>query len=139
MWANQFTITVASERAFRDMIGRGGTLSARMRHRLAIVSSEPAGTRTQDLRINLQPGSGSNYLPDNSICRKEPELAPSPDKQPAVPTGDPDLARILAVWPTLPDHIRAAILALVTTSGAGLSVRRAYSLIVLSRFVRTTT
>jgi hypothetical protein len=29
---------------------------------------------------------------------------------------DPDLARILDVWPTLPDHIKAAVLALVATA-----------------------
>jgi hypothetical protein len=27
----------------------------------------------------------------------------------------PDLARVVEAWPTLPDHIRAAILALVNT------------------------
>ena len=30
---------------------------------------------------------------------------------------DPDLARLLAAWPTLPPHIRAALLALVQTAG----------------------
>jgi hypothetical protein len=29
---------------------------------------------------------------------------------------DPDLARIVEAWPTLPDHIRAAILALIVTA-----------------------
>jgi hypothetical protein len=34
---------------------------------------------------------------------------------PALPT-DPDLVRILDAWPTLPAHIKAAILALLTTA-----------------------
>jgi hypothetical protein len=29
---------------------------------------------------------------------------------------DPDLAHLCSTWPTLPDHIRAAILALVATA-----------------------
>jgi hypothetical protein len=29
---------------------------------------------------------------------------------------DPDLARVVEAWPTLPDHIRAAILALASTA-----------------------
>jgi hypothetical protein len=29
---------------------------------------------------------------------------------------DPDLARVLDAWPTLPPHVRAAILALVATA-----------------------
>jgi hypothetical protein len=31
--------------------------------------------------------------------------------------GDPDLARMVAAWPTLPQHIRAAVLALVEGAG----------------------
>jgi hypothetical protein len=30
---------------------------------------------------------------------------------------DPDLAEIIIRWPALPDHIRAAVLALVGTAG----------------------
>jgi hypothetical protein len=29
---------------------------------------------------------------------------------------DPDLARVIDAWPDLPDHIRAAVLALVGTT-----------------------
>ncbi|HLN26305.1 MAG TPA: hypothetical protein VK395_01020 [Gemmataceae bacterium] len=32
---------------------------------------------------------------------------------------DPDLARVLAAWPILPEHIKAAILALVETGRRG--------------------
>ncbi len=34
---------------------------------------------------------------------------------PAAPTLDPELARIVAAWPDLPDPIRRAVLALVGT------------------------
>jgi hypothetical protein len=30
---------------------------------------------------------------------------------------DPELARVIDAWPDLPDHIRAAVLALVGTAG----------------------
>lgn len=33
--------------------------------------------------------------------------------RPAEP--DPDLSRVISSWPTLPDHIRAAVLALIGT------------------------
>jgi hypothetical protein len=50
---------------------------------------------------------------------------PSPDKLDAKLSNkpDPDLAQIVAVWPNLPDHIKAAILALVKTVGGGKSWR----------------
>jgi hypothetical protein len=37
-------------------------------------------------------------------------LAPDPLKAPAA---DPDLTRVAAAWPGLPEHIKAAVLALV--------------------------
>jgi hypothetical protein len=57
--------------------------------------------------------------------RETPEkTALSPEggaKSGALPTepniSDPDLARIIVAWPDLPDHIRAAVLALVGTVG----------------------
>ena len=33
------------------------------------------------------------------------------------PVIDPELARIVEVWPDLPEHIRAAVMALVTSAG----------------------
>jgi hypothetical protein len=40
----------------------------------------------------------------------------SPETAPAVaPPQDENLARLLTAWPTLPEHIRQAILALLTT------------------------
>jgi hypothetical protein len=41
--------------------------------------------------------------PDRALTKLAPDL-------------DPDLARIVAAWPTLPRPIKAAILALVVTS-----------------------
>jgi hypothetical protein len=35
----------------------------------------------------------------------------------AQPEADPDLARVRAKWPSLPLHIKAAVLALVGTAG----------------------
>ncbi len=37
-----------------------------------------------------------------------------PDARP--PVSDPDLARVLALWPTLPKHIKRAILTLISAS-----------------------
>ncbi|HEV2946080.1 MAG TPA: hypothetical protein VGX70_01810 [Gemmataceae bacterium] len=35
----------------------------------------------------------------------------------ATVSSDPELARVVEAWPTLPNRIRAAVLALVTTAG----------------------
>jgi hypothetical protein len=42
---------------------------------------------------------------------------------PDLRTLDPDLAHILDAWPTLPAHIKAAVLALVATTDAAPKVR----------------
>ena len=34
-----------------------------------------------------------------------------------VRAADPDLSRVLAAWPNLPPHLRAAVLALIGTAG----------------------
>lgn len=46
-----------------------------------------------------------------------PQLTPNSRKQPEIDTQNlpPDLAEIVAVWPQLPKHIKAAITALVDT------------------------
>ena len=94
------------------------------------------GRKARDLRpIDQLPGQDSNLdkesqktfqdehkvLPDNAsgdgldrfargFARKESNPPPS---GPATPVTDPDLARILDAWPTLPAPIRRAVLALI--------------------------
>ena len=50
-----------------------------------------------------------------------PQLTPKSRKHPEIDTQNllPDLAEIVAVWPELPGHIRAAIMALVQTNRVG--------------------
>jgi hypothetical protein len=54
-------------------------------------------------------------------AQKGPSLVPEVDPSTSQPAGlfDPDLARVLDAWPTLPDHIKAAVMALVTTAHEG--------------------
>jgi hypothetical protein len=43
-----------------------------------------------------------------------PQLAPGAESSPPL---DPNLARVVAAWPGLPAHIRAAVLALLQSAG----------------------
>lgn len=66
-------------------------------------------------------------LPGFDAAAVSPDVAstlrkPAPDDNAtsnAPAAVDPDLARVSAAWPTLPPHIRAAVLALVGTAEAG--------------------
>ncbi len=74
--------------------------------------TEPAGARTQDLRINLPHGDDAKMQADKDLqpgglfaCR------------PACwEEADPDLARVVAAWPELPEALRRAVLALVESA-----------------------
>jgi hypothetical protein len=46
-------------------------------------------------------------------------VSPSDCHSDTVPELPPDVARIAAAWPTLPDAIRTGIMAMVTAAGGG--------------------
>ena len=46
--------------------------------------------------------------------KQAPDGAGRPEK---APPDDPDLAKVVAAWPTLPDPLKAGILAMVKTAG----------------------
>jgi hypothetical protein len=50
-----------------------------------------------------------------------PQLTPKKQKQDKIDTPElpPDLAELIALWPELPEHIKAAIKALVQTHNSG--------------------
>ena len=54
---------------------------------------------------------------DTTKTQLTPQLTPNSQKQGQIDTKNlpPDLAEIVAVWPELPEHIKAAIKALVQT------------------------
>jgi hypothetical protein len=54
-----------------------------------------------------------NSLPANASG--DADSSHVPQHVPAAPN-DPDLARVIATWPDLPPHIKAAVLALVGTA-----------------------
>jgi hypothetical protein len=51
-------------------------------------------------------------LPANTSGTADRPLAPQLAQDPE----DPDLARLVAAWPSLPEHIRAAVVALVAAA-----------------------
>jgi hypothetical protein len=59
--------------------------------------------------------TGRKAKPDNTSGNNKgpltPRLAPSPENTLSV--ADPGLARLVAAWPDLPPHIKAAVLALL--------------------------
>jgi hypothetical protein len=70
------------------------------------------GLEPRTYGLTCRQGSDATALPATasgdklgSVARQLPTVA------------DPDLARVILAWPDLPDHIRAAILALVGTAG----------------------
>ena len=73
-------------------------------------SSEPAGTRTQDLRIDLPHDPSRKSLSGNTSGASAGALTRPLHADAEI---DLDLSRILDVWPRLPPEIKAAVLALV--------------------------
>jgi hypothetical protein len=72
------------------------------------------GTRTPDIQIHNKKNSEPNPLHGNTSGESLPSVAvqlPNPAEN------DPDLAGLLAAWPTLPEPIRRAIVVLVQSAG----------------------
>jgi hypothetical protein len=78
----------------------------------ATEGSGPAGIRTRNQGIMSQPAPQPNHFPGNTSDHSFSPLAPQLAPQLAP---DAELQRILAAWPTLPEPIRRAMLALVET------------------------
>jgi hypothetical protein len=57
---------------------------------------------------------GIDPPPDSLENIANPARGGAESGAPALQIADPDLARVIEVWPTLPAHLRAAVLALVT-------------------------
>jgi hypothetical protein len=81
------------------------------------VSSEGDGTRTRNHRIDSPPIPFSNANPHQQLTASDAagRSAGRSDQQGEGGIADADLARLVAVWPTLPEPIRAAIRALIGT------------------------
>jgi hypothetical protein len=83
------------------------------------------GTRTPDIQIHsVKPDERKPLAANTSgesparVARRVAQKDPKPnlDFPSTLPVPDPDLTRILDAWPALPQHIKAAVLALVQTS-----------------------
>ena len=76
-------------------------------------AGSPSRSRSYNKPVNSRKVAGRKSLQDNSSGDGGPQLsAPLAQLVPA----DADLARLCSAWPVLPDHIKAAILALVATT-----------------------
>ena len=63
---------------------------------------------------DLQSAARTAQVPQDNDLRRQPPAAYTPLTR---PPADPELARVVAAWPQLPDHIKAAVLALVGAAG----------------------
>lgn len=71
------------------------------------------GIRTHDVQLGKLARDDAGALPRNDL---RPEAGPA--CTPLAQIG-PDLARVVTAWPQLPEHIKAAVLALISTAGPG--------------------
>jgi hypothetical protein len=78
---------------------------------MADLQSEASGTQASD--PSTTSGDGSSRFAHGFAQEGTNRHLDNPATTPAA---DPDLSRILDAWPTLPAHIRAAVLALVATA-----------------------
>jgi len=62
--------------------------------------------------LNLRP-ENHNELSNNNLQENQKELLPKNCPQDKI---NPDLQQIITAWPTLPEHIKEAIKALVNTN-----------------------
>lgn len=75
--------------------------------------SSGGGVRTRDLGLMKDKAADTTPISISNLHHKSnslaPQLAPEAENQPI----DPGLTQLIAAWPALPPHIRAAVLALV--------------------------
>ena len=68
-----------------------------------------------EIRCGKTPSQDSPSTYDSGKSELTPQLTPESRKQAQIDTPQlpPDLAEIVAIWPKLPEHIKAAVMALV--------------------------
>lgn len=101
------------------------------RYRVLTISSfGESADRPRDGRVRQRGRRQRESNPKRRFCRPSPDESPEPGEsslrvvspEPAHPlptdsrSTDPDLAALVAAWPTLPEPVRAGILALIEAS-----------------------
>lgn len=82
--------------------------------------ARPVGLEPTTLGLEIRPGSDASGDPERGL-RREGEAA----YRPAYRNDEQDLARLVAAWPSLPPHIRAAILTLIDAAVGSASLDEA--------------